>query len=113
MVLVIAPGGAFVALGAAHALALPIHREVSGTERAFLLLLPALVWPWRADQVDAVALASSDDVACADVARISQVLGRGQPLGGQRVVDRLGAHRLVHIGWRGLGVHDQPRRRSL
>src|SRR5699024_469126 len=73
---ILAPGGAFAPLGAAHASPLPVHGEVGGADRTVLLLLPALVRPCWADQVDAVAFAGDDDMGGADVARVSQVLGR-------------------------------------
>ena len=103
------PGGAGAPLRAAHLSAFPVHREVGGVEGSLLAGLPAQVRSRWSDQLDAVALARGDDVAAADIGRVDQVLGGGQTLGGQRVVDRLRAHRLVHVGRRRLGVHDQPR----
>ena len=67
----------------AHATALPLHHKVGGLKGTVDLLLPALIRAGWAEQVDAMALASPDEVFSADVAGVHQVLGRSQPLGGQ------------------------------
>src|SRR4051794_817436 len=77
---VLAPARALMALGAAHAALVPLHREVGGEERT-LLHLPALVRSRRADQLDPMLLAGAYEVFGTDVARVGQVLSRGQPLG--------------------------------
>jgi hypothetical protein len=74
---VLAPARALMALGAAHAMLVPIHREVGGTERTLILHLPALVGPRRADELDPVLLTGTHEVFGADVARVDEVLGRG------------------------------------
>ena len=50
-------------------------------------------------------LARPDEVFGADISLVHQVLGRGQPLGGQGVVDGPCTHRFVHVGGCGVGVH--------
>src|SRR3954447_9398310 len=99
-----APTRALVALGAAHALTLPVDRKVRDVERTLLMRLPTLVRPRGADQVNAVLLAGRDQLLRADISRVDQVLGGGKSRAGQGCVDRAGAHRLVHVGRCGVGV---------
>ena len=54
--------------------------------------------------------ASSDELVRGDVGGVHQVLGRGQALAGQSIVDGPDPHGLVHARIGGLGVHHQPRR---
>src|SRR4051812_35898995 len=64
---VLAPTGALMALGTAHATVLPLHHKVGGLKGTLDLLLPALVRAGRADQVDAVVLARPGEVFGADI----------------------------------------------
>jgi hypothetical protein len=84
--------------------------EVSRPEGIALPVLPALVRPGWADEVDVERLVSCEQVRRTDVGGIHQMGGGGQPLGRQRRVDRLGPHGLVDVGRRGIGVHHQTRR---
>ena len=61
--------------GTAHATALPIHPKVGGLKGTLHLLLPALIRAGRADQVDAMTLASPDEVFSADVAESMRKCG--------------------------------------
>ena len=72
-------------------------RDVGGAQGALLLRLPAQARSRWSGEPDAVALARGDDAMAADGGCTGRVLGRGQPPGGERVVDRLRAHRLVRI----------------
>jgi hypothetical protein len=84
--------------------------EVSRPEGIALPVLPALVRPGWADEVDVERLVSCEQVRRTDVGGIHQMGGGVQPLGRQRRVDRLGPHGLVDVGRRGIGVHHQTRR---
>src|SRR3954447_3982730 len=90
-VLVFAPTHAVLARGAAHALALPIHRKGVEAEAPLPPVLPTHVLGRGPDKVDPVALPGLHKLSGAHVGGINQMRARGQPLAGERGMNGAGA----------------------
>src|SRR5215217_6375836 len=106
-VLVFAPTHAGLAGGAAHALALPIHRKGFQAEGPLPPVLPTHVLGRGPDKVDPVALPGLNKLSGAHVGGINQMRARGQPLASERSMDGAGAPCLVNAGRCGVDVDHQ------
>src|SRR5215204_2995688 len=106
-VLVFAPTHAVLARGAAHALALPIHRKGVNAEGPLPPVLPTHVLGRGPDKVDPVAVSGLNKLSGAHVGGINQMRARGQPLAGERSLDGPGAPGLVNAGRCGVNVDHQ------
>src|ERR671928_395981 len=109
-VLVVVPGHAQPALGAANAFHVPVHREDLDAERRLASLLPTHVLPRRADKIDLVLVSRANKLFGTDVTRIDQMGARAEPFGRERVVDGPDAPRLRDTGRGSVDVNHQPRR---
>src|SRR3954453_19895953 len=108
-VLVLAPTHAVLALGAAHALSLPIHRKGFHAEGPLPPVLPTHILGRGPDKVDLVAFSGLNKLSGAHVGGINQMGARGQPLAGKRSMNGAGAPGLVNAGRCGVDVDHQAR----
>src|SRR5215204_508992 len=108
-VLVFAPTHAVLARGAAHALALPIHRKGVNAEGPLAPVLPTHVLGRGPDKVDPVAFSGLNKLSGAHVGGINQMRPRGQSLAGERSMNGAGAPGLVNAGRCGVDVDHQAR----
>src|SRR5688500_12769698 len=96
-----------------YLLTLPVDREVLDGVPALGLRLPAAVRASRAPQRDAVRLTAGDEQRRINVCRIDQVLARGQALGDEGLLNKLGVLRLMDGGGGRLDMREQVGRGRL
>src|SRR4029453_16412562 len=92
------PTPAPLALGTAHLLLLPVHRELLEGIGSRDLLLPALARTRRAAQGDALLIAAVDEQLRTAIGRINEVLTRRQLLVYEGLLDRGRALCLMDTG---------------
>src|SRR5919199_5913383 len=109
-VLVVVPGHAQPALGAANAFHVPVHHEGLDAEGRLAPVLPTHVLPHRADKIDLVLVSRANKLFGTDVTGIDQMGARAEPFGRERVVDGPDAPRLMDVGRGGVDVNHQARR---
>jgi hypothetical protein len=95
---VLLPTPAPFALGTAHLLPLPVHRELLERIGARDLLLPALTRTCRASQGDPLLVAAVDQQLRTDRGRIHEVLTRRQRLVYEGLLDGSRTLRLMNAG---------------
>src|SRR3954449_8923446 len=106
-VLIFASTHAVLARGAAHALALPIHRKGFPAEGPLPPMLPTHVLGRGPDKVDPVAFPGLHNLSGAHVGGINQMCPRGQSLAGERSMNGAGAPGLVNAGRCSVNVDHQ------